>query len=267
MPLYAQIQRSQLQDGASYEGEWPKGEGVLYSQEDGLIIGTFEKGKPHGKCICYKPNGDVYWGDFKKGRATGHAYLFNESGNVIAGGFKNGRFHGIDTTYKVDGSLYIAKYRNGKHKERIYKDKIVPDEINDKKPSYPRIDFRHRQEEFLKELEVAWQNYYIGIKLPTSFIHPKFQGGNVDDFTLWVNSHVEYPSSENLRGLSRTVLVEFTVLEDGSVTDVHAVFGSNTILNAAAEKAVSSSPKWEPAEHKGEKVSARMTIPVVFNME
>ena len=57
-------------DGYRYEGEWPSGYGVLYSYQDGLVIGDFHKGKPHGKCVCYKPNGEVYWGDFKKGKAT-----------------------------------------------------------------------------------------------------------------------------------------------------------------------------------------------------
>jgi TonB family protein len=68
-------------------------------------------------------------------------------------------------------------------------------------------------------------------------------------------------------GTSRTVLVEFTVLTDGQVTDVHAVFGSHPLLNETAENAVKKSPKWQSAEHNGEKMSTRMTIPVVFSME
>ena len=95
----------------------------------------------------------------------------------------------------------------------------------------------------------------------------KFQGGTVEDFALWVNSRVEYPESVSLRDGSRTVIVEFTVLKDGSVSDVHAVFGSNTLLNDAAVAAVAKSPKWEPGEHNGEKRSVRMTVPVVFSNE
>ncbi len=267
MSLYAQGQRNQLPNGTSYEGEWPKGEGVLYSQEDGLILGTFSKGKPHGKCVCYRPNGEVYWGDFKKGKATGHAYLFRDQGSVITGMYKKGRFHGLDTIYRKDGSVYIGKFKNGKLKEQIYVNRTVPEEIMEKKPSYPRIDFRQRQEEFMKEMELAWQDYHIGIRHTTGFIHPKFQGGDVDDFTLWVNSHVDYPPTVDLRDGARTVLVEFTVMEDGTVADVHTVFGSNPVLNQAAEKAVLKSPKWIPGELDGEKKGARMTIPVVFSLD
>ncbi len=119
----------------------------------------------------------------------------------------------------------------------------------------------------MNEMEARWQNYHIGIKHTTGFIHPKFQGGDVNDFTLWVNSHVEYPEFANVSGTTRTVLVEFTVMEDGTVADVHTVFGSNPVLNEAAEKAVKRSPRWTPGELDGRKKGARMTIPVVFNME
>ncbi len=267
MSLYAQGQRNQLANGAVYEGDWPVGEGVLYSEDDGLILGAFSKGKPHGKCVCYRPNGEVYWGDFKKGKATGHAYLFRDEGVVIAGMHKNGRFHGIDTIYRADGSVYVGNFRKGKLKDRIYVSNGVSDEMMSKKPSYPRIDFRQRQEEFINEMELQWQDRYIGIKQVTGFVHPKFQGGNVDDFTLWVNSHVEYPASVRFSGRSRTVLVEFSVLKDGTVAKVHTVFGSNPVLNEAAEKAVQRSPKWTPAEFDGKVEEVRMTIPVVFNME
>lgn len=266
--LFAQDQRAvALSDGARYEGEWPKGEGVLYSHDDGLVLGTFVKGKPDGKCVCYKPNGEVYWGDFRNGKATGRGYLFRDNGIVIIGDYRNGRYHGLDTIYRADGSVYVGRFKNGKLKERVYENPSVPDNMLAKKPSYPRIDFRHRQEEFLNDMEIRWDNKALGIKQPAGFIYPRFQGGSIEDFTYWVNSKVEYPSATTLRGTSRTVLVEFTVLTDGSVTDVHAVFGTNKALNEAAEKAVSKSPKWEPAEQDGEKMSVRMTIPVVFNME
>ena len=101
-------------DGYRYEGEWPSGYGVLYSYEDGLIIGDFKKGKPHGVCVCYKPNGEVYWGEYKKGKATGKGRIYRDNGIVVAGGYKNGKYHGTDTLYRADGRLFIGKFRKGK---------------------------------------------------------------------------------------------------------------------------------------------------------
>jgi hypothetical protein len=144
MSLYAQDQ---------YEGEWPSGEGILYSQEKGLVMGEFSKGNPEGICVCYLPNGDVYWGEFRKGKATGHGRIYRDNGIVIAGQYRNGRYHGIDTLYRKDGSVLVARYRNGKLKERIFDSKKEKVDKVFHKPEYPQMDFRRSQENFLREQE------------------------------------------------------------------------------------------------------------------
>lgn len=261
MPLFAQNQSGSVADQVRYEGHWPNGEGILYSGRDGLIIGTFQQGRPEGRCVCYMPNGEVYWGDFKKGKPTGNGRIYRDNGIVIAGQYKNGKYHGIDTLYRSNGTVFVGKYKNGKLKSRI-SDSKVP---SVSKPEYPRVDLRYKQEDFLKELELLWEERNLKIRQSVGFVNPTFQGGGIEDFALWVNSRVEMPLSEIGRDISKTVLVEFTVNVDGTLSDVHAVFGSNPALNEAAENAVSKSPKWHPGELKGEKRSVRLTVPVVFD--
>ena len=41
-------------NGTSYEGQYPCGEGVLYSDSLGNFIGHFENGVPNGVCTHYK---------------------------------------------------------------------------------------------------------------------------------------------------------------------------------------------------------------------
>ena len=258
--------QNSVADQVRYEGHWPNGEGILYSGRDGLIIGTFQEGRAEGRCICYKPNGEVYWGDFKKGKATGNGRIYRDNGIVIAGQYKNGKYHGIDTLYRTNGSVFVGKFKNGKMKSRISDHKTVPASMKGK-PQYPRVDLRIKQEDFLRDLELLWEERNLRLRESAGLVHPTFQGGGLDDFALWVNSRVETPIAELARGTSRTVLVEFTVDVDGSLSDIHAVFGSNPTLNEAAEKAVAKSPKWHPAEHKGERRSVRLTVPVVFNNE
>lgn len=264
--LFAQDQRSTSDyTNDRYDGQWPQGEGILYSYKDGLIIGSFSKGKAEGRCVCYLPNGEVYWGDFKKGKATGNGRIYRDNGIVMAGEYKNGKYHGIDTLYRSDGTIIVGKFKNGKLKNRIAEVKdlaSVP-----KKPEYPRVDFQRKQEEFLKELELIWEERNVRMREKAGLISPKFQGGSVEDFAFWVNSRVEYPESVSLGDGSRTVIVEFVVLKDGTVSDVHAAFGSNPLLNDAAVAAVAKSPKWEPGEHNGEKRNVKMTVPVVFSNE
>ena len=95
-------------DGSRYEGQWPKGKGVLYSYNEGLVFGEFVKGKPNGECVCYRPDGDVYWGNYKKGKATGKGRIYRDNGIVMSGDYKNGRYHGIDTLYRKTPSLSFA---------------------------------------------------------------------------------------------------------------------------------------------------------------
>lgn len=254
------------QDVLRYEGQWPEGDGILYSSKDGLILGTFSKGVAEGKCVSYLPNGEVYWGEYKKGKATGQGRIYRDNGIVFVGEFKNGKGHGVDTLYRTDGTVMVGKFKKGKLKSRILdtRREVCPMPL---KPEYPHISLKHRQEEFLGELEVQWQMRNLQLTTAAGLIHPKFNGGTVDDFALWVNSQVVYPQSFVRSETSRTVLVEFTVTEEGSLSDVHAVFGSNAELNAAAVAAVSKSPKWEPAEFQGKKRSVRLTVPVVFANE
>lgn len=254
-------------EGSRYEGEWPTGYGVLYSYEDGLVLGDFRKGKPHGKCVCYKPNGEVYWGDFKKGKATGNGRIYRDNGIVVAGGYRKGKYHGIDTLYRADGRMLVGKFRKGKMVSTIKDTPLGMDSYKKgDKPGYPRIDLRMRHEEFLKELELIWEERNLALVRKAGLIAPKFQGGDIDDFALWVNSQVVYPVADRSGRESRTVIVEFIVLKDGTVSDAHAIFGSDPVLNEAAVKAVEKSPKWTPGEQNGEKKNVRLTVPVEFSL-
>jgi TonB family protein len=264
--LVAQEYKSKVlsRNGALYEGEWPSGYGVLYSYDDGLILGDFHKGKPHGQCVCYKPNGEVYCGDFKKGKATGNGKIYRDNGIVVAGGYKNGKYHGLDTIYRADGVMLVGEFNKGKLVSRVSDSRdngiVFP------KPEYPPVDLRGRQESFLKYLELMWDERNMMMAKNAGLSAPKFHGGGIEDFALWVNSQVVYPIADRASRVSRTVIVEFTVLRDGTVTDVHAIFGSDPVLNEAAVKAVSKSPNWTPGEQNGQKRSVRMSVAVNFSM-
>jgi TonB family protein len=247
-------------DGYRYQGEWPSGDGVLYSYEDGLVLGKFRKGKPHGECVCYKPNGEVYWGIFKNGKMTGHGRLYRDNGIVVSGGYKNGKYHGVDTLYRSNGTTMVGKFKKGKLVATVSDGQVGV------KPRYPRVDLRARHEEFLKELELIWEERNMLLARKAGLVAPLFQGGDIDDFALWVNSQVIYPIRDRAERNPRTVIVEFTVLRDGSVSDAHVIFGSDPVLNEQAVKAVMKSPKWTPAEQNGQTRSVRMNVPVVFDL-
>ena len=69
-------------NGIRYEGQYPCGEGVLYSDSLGIYIGHFERGIPNEVCTHYKKNGHRYYGEFKDGEYSGRGIHFWKSGAV-----------------------------------------------------------------------------------------------------------------------------------------------------------------------------------------
>lgn len=265
MSMYAQKRDTVIVgDGFHYSGKWPSGKGVLYSKAEGLVMGDFVKCKPQGECVCYRPNGELYWGNYKKGKATGYGRLYRDNGVVFTGDFKNGRYHGRDTLFRKDGSVYIGDFKKGKLVNTVANFTPAPAELIAKKPNYPRIDHKDRHMQFLKDLELSWEERNAALRSKVGLINPEFQGGNLSDFTLWVNSRLNYVTIEGINEGVRTVVVEFVVAKDGSLKDVNAIFGTHPELNAEAVRVVKTSPKWKPAELNGEKRNVKLSVPVVF---
>ena len=97
----------------AYEGQYPCGEGVLYSDSLGIYIGHFERGIPNGVCTHYKKKGHRYYGEFKDGEYSGRGIQFWKSGAVCVGDFKNGHCFGTDTIW-YKKSIYVGVCVKGK---------------------------------------------------------------------------------------------------------------------------------------------------------
>lgn len=102
-------------NGIRYEGQYPCGEGVLYSDSLGIYIGHFERGIPNGVCTHYKKNGHRYYGEFKDGEYSGYGRHFSNSGTIRMGGgdFKDGAANGVDTIYYKPRSIYVGECKDG----------------------------------------------------------------------------------------------------------------------------------------------------------
>jgi protein TonB len=75
----------------------------------------------------------------------------------------------------------------------------------------------------------------------------------------------DYPFDMKRQGIAGEVLVEFIVVEDGSVRDARAVRSSQREFEDAAVRAVS---KWtfRPGQKDGRNVPTRMQVPIVFSL-
>ena len=95
---------------------------------------------------------------------------------------------------------------------------------------------------------------------------PKFQGGDANDFTRWVNSRLQYPEIAKENGVQGRVTLQFTVNADSSVSNVKVLRGVDPSLDQEAVRVVSSSPKWTPGRQRDRAVKVTYTFPVVFQL-
>ena len=96
---------------------------------------------------------------------------------------------------------------------------------------------------------------------------PGFNGGDANEFSKWVGENVVYPESCRQSKVQGRVTVQFTVTEEGKVTDVKVLRGVNAELDKEAVRVVSQSPLWTPGrDENGEAVSVSYVFPVIFKI-
>jgi len=104
------------------------------------------------------------------------------------------------------------------------------------------------------------------IPFQNATVKPTFNGGDANEFSKWVNSQLQYPEKAKEEGIQGSVLLQFKVNTDGSVSDVKVLRGVSRDLDLEAVRVVSSSPNWEPALFDGKVVPVIYTFPVIFQL-
>lgn len=97
-------------------------------------------------------------------------------------------------------------------------------------------------------------------------VRPTFRGGDANEFSKWVAQNLEYPEIAKENGVSGRVMLEFTVMPDGSIANVRVLRGVDPSLDAEAVRVVSSSPRWEPGRQRDRAVKVTYTFPVIFQL-
>lgn len=95
---------------------------------------------------------------------------------------------------------------------------------------------------------------------------PSFNGGDANEFSKWVNSHLVYPEKAKKNGIQGRVTLQYTIDIDGSVKNVKVLRGIEPSLDKEAVRVVSSSPKWNPGKSKNQPVPVTYTFPVIFQL-
>jgi TonB family protein len=97
---------------------------------------------------------------------------------------------------------------------------------------------------------------------------PTFNGGDANEFAGWVNSQLKYPEAAKQAGEQGRVLVQFTVNNDGSMSDAKILRSASPELDAEALRVVNScTQKWTPGMQDGKPVPVTFSIPIVFKLK
>lgn len=98
------------------------------------------------------------------------------------------------------------------------------------------------------------------IKLPT------YPGGN-EERSKFIASNLRNFTQDMMNWNEGVVEVQFSVNEDGSISDANVVKSLSPALDEVALKIVNKFPKWNPAYFKMAPIKISMTLPIAFRKE
>lgn len=165
--------------------------------------------------------------------------------------------------YEVYGIRFSQKGENGKWTKGVFYEYDVVD--NEMTPSHI-VTRKFLPNDELAEYRPESSESSETIPFQLVELKPSFQGGDANEFSKWVNSHLVYPEKAKKEGIQGRVTLQFTVESDGSVTNVRVLRGVDPSLDAEAVRVVSSSPKWNPGRQRDRNVRVTYTFPVIFQM-
>ena len=93
----------------------------------------------------------------------------------------------------------------------------------------------------------------------------QFPGGQ-RGWISFLQENLEYPAKEKRKNIQGTVVVQFIVNVDGTVSDIQAISGPEE-LRQAAVNTLKKSPNWIPGSIDGKKVKTYKKQPVSFSLQ
>jgi len=103
------------------------------------------------------------------------------------------------------------------------------------------------------------------ILLPFVEIRPMFNGKAYEDgFREYIYRNVRYPIEAMKSIISGTVIVQFIIEKDGSVSNAKVIKSAHKSLDYEVLRLIKQSPNWTPASKENEQVRVLINFPVTF---
>ena len=94
---------------------------------------------------------------------------------------------------------------------------------------------------------------------------PEYPGG-MSALMDYLRQSLTYPKEAISNNIQGRVIVEFTVMEDGSLEDFKIVRSLSEECDAEAIRCIKGMPKWKPGKQRGQAVKVKFSIPIMFRI-
>lgn len=104
------------------------------------------------------------------------------------------------------------------------------------------------------------QPYVLATKMP------EYPNGGSEGMIEFIQEHLEYPMAEKQADIQGTIMMQFIVEKDGSLSDIKAIKsvdkGENLVKEAT--RVIKLMPKWKPGMQDGHTVRVYKNVPFYF---
>lgn len=95
---------------------------------------------------------------------------------------------------------------------------------------------------------------------------PEYVGG-MDAMYSFLRNELQYPEEARVNGVQGTVLLEFVIERDGSVSNIKPLVSLSPECDAEATRVVKKMPKWRPGKQDGKPVRCYFNLPIRFTLQ
>jgi protein TonB len=96
-------------------------------------------------------------------------------------------------------------------------------------------------------------------------INPEFPGG-IAKMYEFIGKNIKYPKEAKENNIQGRVVVQFVVVEDGSISDVKVLTDLGYGLGEEAVRVIQMMPNWKPGMQKGKPVKVSYKLPIKFEL-
>lgn len=93
----------------------------------------------------------------------------------------------------------------------------------------------------------------------------QYPGGN-KAFLEFLASQINYPRNAARMGVEGTVILQYVINTDGTITDIEIIKGIGFGCDEEAKRVLAMAPNWTPGKQRGIPVRVRQRVPIKFKL-